>query len=139
MINPSLPYLYAQIPKFIFVFFLFFIPANVNSEVNLTEILDENSEKIIKEINKLNKEFSSSDGDKIIILIHENEKLRERLLEIGQKLKSLKQDSNMQFDKNSETREIYDYAKNIFNTLVCEKYLLGEFSDLHLNEFNVRC
>ena len=48
MNNPSLPYLDAQITKLIFVFFLFIIPVNVNAEVNLTEIIDRNSEKIIK-------------------------------------------------------------------------------------------
>ena len=90
-------------------------------------------------INKLSNELNSSNEKKILTLTNENEKLRERLLEIGEKLKSLKQDSNMQFDKNSETTEIYDYAKNILKSLLCEKYLLGEFSDLHLSEFNVTC
>ena len=139
MNNPSLPYLDAQITKFIFVFFLFFIPVNVNSEVNLTEILNGKTEEITNEIRKLNKEMDILNKNKDLNLSHENEKLRVRLLDIKQKLKTLEQDSNMQDNKNTQAKEIYDYAMEIINTLVCEKYLLGEFSDLHLSEFNVTC
>ena len=125
--------------KFIFIFILFFVPINVNSEVNLTEILDGNSKKITNEIINLNEEINVLSKNKDLILSHENEKLRVKLLAIGQKLKRLKQDPNMQIDKNSHTNEIYYYAVDILNTLVCEKYLLGDFSDLNLSEFNVKC
>ena len=139
MINPSPPYSDTQITKFIFVFLLFFIPLNVNSEVNLTEILDGKSKDITREIRKLGNELNSLTKDKNFNLTHENEKLRVTLLGIGQKLKSLKQDSNMLVDKNSQTSEIYDFAIDILNTLVCEKYQLGEFSKPLVKEFNVKC
>ena len=112
---------------------------NVNSEVNLTEILNGKTEEITNEIRKLNKEMDVLNKNKDLNLSHENEKLRVRLLDIKQKLKTLEQDSNMQDNKNTQAKEIYDYAMEIINTLVCEKYLLGEFSDLHLSEFNVTC
>ena len=139
MTNLSPQYLGAQITKFIFIFILFLVPINVNSEVNLTEILDGNSKKITNEINNLKKEMNVLSKNKDLILSHENEKLRVKLLAIKQKLKRLKQDPNMQIDKNSQTNEIYYYAIDILNTLVCEKYLLGDFSDLNLSEFKVKC
>ena len=139
MNNLSIPNFNAQITKFIFVFYLIFIPVNVNSEVNLTEILNGETEKITSEIRKLNEEMDVLNKNKDLNLSHENEKLRVRLLDIKQKLKTLEQDSNMQNNKTTQAKEIYDYAMEIINTLMCEKYLLGEFSDLHLSEFNVTC
>ena len=139
MNNLSTQYFVVQTTKFIFIFFLFFIPVNVNSEVNLTEILDGKSKEITDEIRNLNKEMNSLSKDKEKIIMHENEKLRVRLLDIKQRLKRLEQNSNMQVNKNSQANEIFEYAMEIINTLVCEKYLLGEFSDLHLSEFDVTC
>ncbi len=139
MKNFSTQYFNAQITKFIFVFFLIFIPVNVNSEVNLTEILNGKTEQVTNEIRILNEEMNVLNRNKDLILSHESERLRVKLLDIGQKLKSLKQDLSMQVNKNNETSEIYDYAIDVLNNLVCKKYLLGEFSDTHLSEFNMKC
>ena len=43
--------------KFLLFFFLFFIPTDVNSEVNLTEILDGKSQEITQKIIELNNEI----------------------------------------------------------------------------------
>ena len=124
--------------KFLLFFFLFFIPTNVNSEVNLTGILDGNSQEITRKIRELNKENEIKTEDNFI-LSKENEKLLNNLLNIKKMLEKLKQDFIINDIENSETIEMFNYALETSNSLICEKYKSGNFSSSHLIEFNIKC
>ena len=86
--------------KFLLFFFLFFIPTDVNSEVNLTEILDGNSQEITKKIIELNNEIQIITEDDFVLSI-ENEKLLNNLLNIKKMLEKLKQDLISMISKTS--------------------------------------
>ena len=124
--------------KFLLFFFLFFIPTNVNSEVNLTGILDGNSQEITRKIKDLNNENEIKTEDNFI-LSKENEKLLNNLLNIKKMLEKLKQDFIINDIENSETIEMFNYALETSNSLICEKYKSGNFSSSHLIEFNIKC
>ena len=64
---------------------MLFIPADVNSEVNLTEILDGKSQEITKKIIELNDEIQIITEDNFV-LSTENEKLLNKLLNIKKML-----------------------------------------------------
>ena len=53
--------------KFLLFVFLFFIPTDVNSEVNLTEILDGNSQEITQKIIELNNEIQIISEDEFVL------------------------------------------------------------------------
>ena len=67
--------------KLLLFFFLFFIPADANSEVNLTEILDGNYQEITNKIIDLKNEIQITSEDDFVLSI-ENEKLLNNLLNI---------------------------------------------------------
>jgi hypothetical protein len=124
--------------KFLLFFFLFFIPTNVNSEVNLTGILDGNSQEITRKIRELNNENEIKTEDNFI-LSKENEKLLNNLLNIKKMLEKLKQDFIINDIENSETIEMFNYALETSNSLICEKYQSGDFPSSTLMEFNIKC
>ena len=127
-----------QISKFLLFFFLFFIPADVNSEVNLTEILDGNSQEITRRIIELNNKIQITTEEDFVLSI-ENEKLLNNLLNIKRMLEKLKQDLISNDIEDSETIEMFNYALVISNSLICEKYQSGHFSSSNLMEFNIKC
>ena len=124
--------------KFLLFVFLFFIPTDVNSEVNLTEILDGNSQEITQKIIELNNEIQIIREDEFVLSI-ENEKLLNNLLNIKKMLKKLKQDLIINDIEDSETIEMFNYALETSNSLICKKYQSGDFSSSHLIEFNIKC
>ena len=124
--------------KFLLFFFLFFIPTDVNSEVNLTEILDGNSQEITKKIIELNNEIQIISEDDFVLSI-ENEKLLNNLLNIKKMLEKLKQDLIINDIEDSETIEMFNYALETSNSLICKKYQSGDFSSSHIIEFNIKC
>ena len=124
--------------KFLLFFFLFFIPTDVNSEVNLTEILDGNSQEITQKIIELNNEIQIISEDDFVLSI-ENEKLLNNLLNIKKMLKKLKQDLIINDIEDSETIEMFNYALETSNSLICKKYQSGDFSSSHIIEFNIKC
>ena len=127
-----------KISKFLLFFFLFFIPADVNSEVNLTEILDGKSQEITRKIIELNNEIQIKTEDDFVLSI-ENEKLLNNLLNIKRKLEKLKQDLISNDIGDSETIEMFNYALETSNSLICEKYKSGDFSSSNLRESNIKC
>ena len=127
-----------KISKFLSFFFLFFIPADVNSEVNLTEILDGKSQEITRKIKELNNEIQINTEDDFVLSI-ENEKLLNNLLNIKRMLEKLKQDLINNDIKDSETIEMVNYALETSNSLICEKYKSGNFSSSNLRESNIKC
>ena len=124
--------------KFLLFVFLFFIPTDVNSEVNLTEILDGNSQEITQKIIELNNEIQIISEDEFVLSI-ENEKLLNNLLNIKKMLEKLKQDFIINDIENSETIEMFNYALETSNSLICKKYQSGDFSSSHIIEFNIKC
>ena len=124
--------------KLLLFFFLFFIPADVNSEVNLTEILDGKSQEIMKKIINLNDEIKIITEENFILSI-ENEKLLNNLLNIKKMLEKLKQDLISNDMEDSETVEMFNYALETSNSLICKKYKSGDFSSSNLIQFNIRC
>lgn len=124
--------------KFLLFVFLFFIPTDVNSEVNLTEILDGNSQEITQKIIELNNEIQIIREDEFVLSI-ENEKLLNNLLNIKKMLKKLKQDLIINDIEDSETIEMFNYALETSNSLICKKYQSGDFSSSHIIEFNIKC
>ena len=124
--------------KFLLFVFLFFIPKDVNSEVNLTEILDGNSQEITQKIIELNNEIQIISEDEFVLSI-ENEKLLNNLLNIKKMLKKLKQDLIINDIEDSETIEMFNYALETSNSLICKKYQSGDFSSSHIIEFNIKC
>ena len=124
--------------KLLLFFFLFFIPTDVNSEVNLTEILDGNSQEIINKIKDLNNEIQINSEDSFV-LSTENEKLLNNLLNIKRMLEKLKQDLISNDIEDSETIEMFNYALETSNSLICEKYKSGDFSSSNLRESNIKC
>ena len=124
--------------KFLLFVFLFFIPTDVNSEVNLTEILDGNSQEITQKIIELNNEIQIISEDEFVLSI-ENEKLLNNLLNIKKMLKKLKQDLIINDIEDSETIEMFNYALETSNSLICKKYQSGDFSSSHIIEFNIKC
>ena len=54
-------------------------------------------------------------------------------------LEKLKQDFIINDIENSETIEMFNYALETSNSLICEKYKSGNFSSSHLIEFNIKC
>ena len=127
-----------KISKFLSFFFLFFIPADVNSEVNLTEILDGKSQEITRKIKELNNEIQINTEDDFVLSI-ENEKLLNNLLNIKRMLEKLKQDLISNDIEDSETIEMLNYALETSNSLICEKYKSGDFSSSNLRESNIKC
>ncbi len=127
-----------KISKFLLFFFLFFIPEDVNSEVNLTEILDGKSQEITRKIIELNNEIQIKTEDDYVLSI-ENEKLLNNLLNIKRMLEKLKQDLISNDIEDSETIEMFNYALETSNSLICEKYKSGDFSSLNLRESNIKC
>ena len=124
--------------KLLLFFFLFFIPADVNSEVNLTEILDGKSQEITKKIIELNEEIQIITEDDFVLSI-ENEKLLNNLLNIKKMLEKLKQDFISNDMEDSETVEMFNYALETSNSLICKKYKSGDFSSSNLIQFNIKC
>ena len=124
--------------KFLLFFSLFFIPTDVNSEVNLTEILDGKSQEITQKIIELNNEIQIISEDDFVLSI-ENEKLLNNLLNIKKMLKKLKQDLIINDIEDSETIEMFNYALETSNSLICKKYQSGDFSSSHIIEFNIKC
>lgn len=124
--------------KFLLFFSLFFIPTDVNSEVNLTEILDGKSQEITQKIIELNNEIQIISEDDFVLSI-ENEKLLNNLLNIKKMLKKLKQDLIINDIEDSETIEMFNYALEASNSLICKKYQSGDFSSSHIIEFNIKC
>ena len=124
--------------KLLLFFFLFFIPADVNSEVNLTEILDGKSQEITRKIIELNNEIQIATEDDFVLSI-ENEKLLNNLLNIKRMLEKLKQDLISNDIEDSETIEMLNYALETSNSLICEKYKSGDFSSSNLRESNIKC
>lgn len=124
--------------KFLLFFFLFFIPTGVNSQVNLTEILDGSSQKITNKIIELNNEIQTLSEDDFVLSI-ENEKLLNNLLNIKKILEKLKQDLIINDIDDSETIEMFNYALFTSYSLICEKYQSGHFSSSNLMEFNIKC
>ena len=112
--------------KLLLFFFLFFIPADVNSEVNLTEILDGKSQEITKKIIELKDEIQIITEDDFVLSI-ENEKLLNNLLNIKKMLEKLKQDLISNDMEDSETIEMFNYALETSNSLICKKYKSGDF------------
>ena len=127
-----------KIRNFLLFFFLFFIPEDVNSEVNLTEILDGKSQEITKKIIELNNEIQIKTEDDFVLSI-ENEKLLNNLLNIKRMLEKLKQDLISNDIEDSETVEMLNYALETSNSLICEKYKSGDFSSSNLRESNIKC
>ena len=124
--------------KLLLFFFLFFIPADVNSEVNLTEILDGKSQEITKKIIELKDEIQIITEDDFVLSI-ENEKLLNNLLNIKKMLEKLKQDLISNDMEDSETVEMFNYALETSNSLICIKYKSGDFSSSNLIQFNIKC
>ena len=124
--------------KFLLFFFLFFIPTNINSEVNLTEILDGKSQEITKKIIELNNEIQITSEDDVVLSI-ENEKLLNNLLNIKKVLEKLEQELIINDIEDSETIEMFNYALETSNSLICKKYQSGDFSSSNLMEFNIKC
>ena len=124
--------------KLLLFFFLFFIPADVNSEVNLTEILDGKSQEITKKIIELNDKIQIITEDDFVLSI-ENEKLLNNLLNIKKMLEKLKQDLISNDMEDSETVEMFNYALETSNSLICKKYKSGDFSSSNLIQFNIKC
>ena len=124
--------------KFLLFFFLFFIPTNINSEVNLTEILDGKSQEITKKIIELNNEIKITSEDDVVLSI-ENEKLLNNLLNIKKVLEKLEQELIINDIEDSETIEMFNYALETSNSLICKKYQSGDFSSSNLMEFNIKC
>ncbi len=124
--------------KLLLFFFLFFIPADVNSEVNLTEILDGKSQEITKKIIELKDEIQIITEDDFVLSI-ENEKLLNNLLNIKKMLEKLKQDLISNDMEDSETVEMFNYALETSNSLICKKYKSGDFSSSNLIQFNIKC
>ncbi len=124
--------------KLLLFFFLFFIPADVNSEVNLTQILDGKSQEITKKIIELKDEIQIITEDDFVLSI-ENEKLLNNLLNIKKMLEKLKQDLISNDMKDSETVEMFNYALETSNSLICKKYKSGDFSSSNLIQFNIKC
>ena len=124
--------------KFLLFFFLFFIPTNINSEVNLTEILDGKSQEITKKIIELNNEIQITTEDDFVLSI-ENEKLLNNLLNIKKMLEKLEQELIINDIEDSETIEMFNYALETSNSLICKKYQSGDFSSSNLMEFNIKC
>ena len=124
--------------KFLLFFFLFFIPTNINSEVNLTEILDGKSQEIMKKIIELNNEIKITSEDDVVLSI-ENEKLLNNLLNIKKVLEKLEQELIINDIEDSETIEMFNYALETSNSLICKKYQSGDFSSSNLMEFNIKC
>ena len=124
--------------KLLLFFFLFFIPADVNSEVNLTEILDGKSQEITKKITELKDEIQIITEDDFVLSI-ENEKLLNNLLNIKKMLEKLKQDLISNDMEDSETVEMFNYALETSNSLICIKYKSGDFSSSNLIQFNIKC
>ena len=124
--------------KLLLFFFLFFIPADVNSEVNLTEILDGKSQEITKKIIELNDEIQIITEDDFVLSI-ENEKLLNNLLNLKKMLEKLKQDLISNDMEDSETVEMFNYALETSNSLICKKYKSGDFSSSNLIQFNIKC
>ena len=124
--------------KLLLFFFLFFIPADVNSEVNLTEILDGKSQEITKKIIELKDEIQIITEDDFVLSI-ENEKLLNNLLNIKKMLEKLKQDLISNDMEDSETAEMFNYALETSNSLICKKYKSGDFSSSNLIQFNIKC
>ena len=127
-----------KISKFLLFFFLFFIPTDVNSEVNLTEILDGNSQEITKQIMGLNNQIKIIIEDDFVLSI-ENEKLLNNLLNIKKMLEKLKQDLISNDMEDKETVEMFNYALETSNSLICKKYQSGDFSSSNLMQFNIKC
>ncbi len=124
--------------KLLLFFFLFFIPADVNSEVNLTEILDGKSQEITRKIIELNDEIQIITEDNFVLSI-ENEKLLNKLLNIKKMLEKLKQDLISNDMEDNETAEMFNYALETSNSLICKKYKSGDFSSSNLIQFNIKC
>ena len=124
--------------KLLLLFSSFFIPTDVNSEVNLTEIIDGNSQEIINKIRELNNEINVITEDNFVLSI-ENEKLLDNLFNIKKMLEKLKQDLIINDIEDIETIEMFNYALVTSNSLICEKYRSGDFPSSTLMEFNIKC
>ena len=124
--------------KLLLFFFLFFISADVNSEVNLTEILDGKSQEITKKIIELKDEIQIITEDDFVLSI-ENENILNNLLNIKKMLEKLKQDLISNDMEDSETVEMFNYALETSNSLICKKYQSGDFSSSILMQFNIKC
>ena len=124
--------------KLLLFFFLSFISTDVNSEVNLTEILDGNYQEITNKIIDLKNEIQITSEDDFVLSI-ENEKLLNNLLNIKRMLEKLKQDLISNDIEDNETIEMFNYALETSNYLICEKYKSGDFSSSNLRESNIKC
>ncbi len=124
--------------KLLLLFSSFFITTDVNSELNLTEILDGNSQEITIKIRELNNEINVITEDNFVLSI-ENEKLLDNLLNIKKMLEKLKQDLIINDIEDIETIEMFNYALVTSNSLICEKYQSGDFPSSTLMEFNIKC
>ena len=54
-------------------------------------------------------------------------------------LEKLKQDLIINDIEDSETIEMFNYALETSNSLICKKYKSGDFSSSNLMEFNIKC
>ena len=54
-------------------------------------------------------------------------------------LEKLKQDLISNDMQDSETVEMFNYALETSNSLICKKYQSGDFSSSHIIEFNIKC
>ncbi len=54
-------------------------------------------------------------------------------------LEKLKQDLIINDIEDSETIEMFNYALETSNSLICKKYQSGDFSSSHIIEFNIKC
>ena len=67
-----------------------------------------------------------------------NEKLLNNLLNIKKMLEKLKQDLISNDMEDSETVEMFNYALETSNSLICKKYKSGDFSSSNLIQFNIQ-
>ena len=54
-------------------------------------------------------------------------------------LEKLKQNLISNNMEDSETLEMFNYALETSNSLICEKYKSGDFSSSNLRESNIKC
>ena len=100
----------------------------------MIEIIKIKNIKIIE----LNDEIQIITEDNFVLSI-ENEKLLNNLLNIKKMLEKLKQDLISNDMEDSETVEMFNYALETSNSLICKKYKSGDFSSSNLIQFNIKC
>ena len=86
----------------------------------------------------MNDEIQIITEDDFVLSI-ENEKLLNNLLNIKKMLEKLKQDLISNDMEDSETVEMFNYALETSNSLICKKYKSGDFSSSNLIQFNIKC